>query len=57
VAVQSQNPWYFLTCHVSLTTLKIEAKEEFWPLIAGALVAGTAGERAAFAATELEVAW
>ena len=30
--VQSGNPWHLLTCHVSLTTLKIEAKEEFWPL-------------------------
>jgi L-Ala-D/L-Glu epimerase len=32
VAVQSRNAWHLLTCHVSLSTLKIEAKEEFWPL-------------------------
>jgi L-Ala-D/L-Glu epimerase / N-acetyl-D-glutamate racemase len=32
VPVQSRNPWHLLTCHVSLTTLKIDAKEEFWPL-------------------------
>jgi uncharacterized membrane protein len=49
VAVQSENPWHLLSCHVSLTTLKIEAKEEFWPLIAGALVGGTAGVIGAFA--------